>query len=266
MIAFSHVGDRLILFPSTAPTHAGNAVRTFIPNNGGRLEIWRAQSQIAQRRGRAEAFVLRFYGNADRADRWVALEAEAWDQRAVEVWGVNYPGYGGSTGPAHLDQIAPAALAAFDTLKAVAGDRPIIIFGGSIGTTAALHVAAHRSVAGVILHNPPPLRQMILRQFGWWNLWLLAGLVALQLPAELDSVRNAKATRAPAIFMLAERDEVVAPRFQRLVVSAYAGQKRVIRLAGAGHNSPVEGTAVADLHRALEWLLPRRKGKDATKD
>ena len=100
---------------------------------------------------------------------------------------------------------------------------------------------------------------MILRQFGWWNLWLLAGPVSLQIPRDLDSIANARAARAPAIFLLAEEDEIVAPRWQRLVVDAYAGEKRIITLAGANHNSPVEGTAVADLHCALEWLLPRRQ-------
>ncbi len=258
-VAVVNLADRLILFPSTAPIASGGATRTTIPFANGELEIWTAQSEVAKRSGRVDACVLRFYGNADRADRWVALEAEEWDRRAVEVWGVNYPGYGGSTGPARLAQIGPAALTAFDALKTKAGDKPVIVFGASIGTIAALHVVAQRAVAGAILHNPPALRQMILRQFGWWNLWLLAGPVAFQIPAELDSIQNAKGARAPAIFMLAERDEVVAPRFQRLVVDAYAGEKRIITLAGAGHNSPVEDAAVADLHRALEWLLPRRE-------
>lgn len=257
VIAFAHLGDRLILFPSTGPLATGDAVRKMIPFQGGELEIWTAQARAARVAGRADAYVLRFYGNADRADRWVSAEADAWDGRAVEVWGVNYPGFGGSTGPARLARIGPAALAAFDALKNIAGDRPIIIFGASIGTTAALHVAAERPVTGVILHNPPPVRQMLLRQFGWWNLWLLAGPIALQLPADLDSIANAKRTRAPAIFMLAEEDEIVAPKFQRLVVDAYAGEKRVITLPGADHNSPVDGSAEAQLHRALEWILPR---------
>jgi alpha-beta hydrolase superfamily lysophospholipase len=110
----------------------------------------------------------------------------------------------------------------------------------------------------LILHNPPPLRQMILRQFGWWNLWLLAGPIALQIPRDLDSVANAKAIHVPAIFLLAEKDEVVAPRFHRLVVEAYAGEKRVISLPGAYHNDPVEGAALVDLNRALDRLLPKK--------
>ena len=256
VIALTPLPDRLVLFPTTDRLDAGAAIRKPIPFGGGELEIWTAASKLAQQRGQSGIYVLRFYGNADRADRWVAAEAEMWNNRAVEVWGMNYPGFGGSTGPARLARLGPAALAAFDAVKREAGDRPVVVFGASLGTTTALHVAAHRQVSGLILHNPPALRQIILRQFGWWNLWLLAGPLAQKLPADLDSVANAKKVRVPAIFLLAEKDEVVAPKFQRLVVNAYAGEKRVIQLSGAGHNSPLEGAGLTSFHDALDWLLP----------
>jgi pimeloyl-ACP methyl ester carboxylesterase len=228
-----------------------------VPFEGGELEVWTAASRRA-RAGQPRTYVLRFYGNADRAERWVADEAEMFAGRAVEVWGVNYPGFGGSTGPARLARIGPAALAVFDELRRTAGDRPIVLFGASLGTTATLHVAAKRPVAGLILHNPPAIRQMILRQFGWWNLWLLAGPLSRKVPSDLDSVANAKAIKAPAIFLLAENDEVVAPRFQRLVADSYAGEKRVIPLRGAYHNSPIDAEGLRDFHEALNWLMPTR--------
>jgi pimeloyl-ACP methyl ester carboxylesterase len=255
VIALAPLPDRLVLFPTTNRIDGGAAIRKPIPFEGGELEIWTAASKLAQERGQPQIYVLRFYGNADRADRWVADEAEMWNNRAVEVWGMNYPGFGGSTGPARLARLGPAALAAFDALQRAAGDRPIVVFGASLGSTTALHIAAHRKVAGLILHNPPPLRQIILRQFGWWNLWLLAGPLAQKIPADLDSIANARAVRVPAIFLLAQKDEVVAPRFQRLVVEAYAGEKRVIPLIGAGHNSPMEGISLTNFHAALDWLL-----------
>jgi hypothetical protein len=254
---FGHLPDHLILFPTRSPIDAGAAARRTIPFENGDLEIWTAQSQSARQQGRADVFILRFYGNADRADRWAALEADLWNDRAVEIWGMNYRGFGGSTGPARLSKIGPAALAAFDALRHDAGDRPIVAYGASVGATAALHVAAQRPIAGLVLHNPVPLREIILRQFGWWNLWLLAGPVALQMPRDLDSIANARASRTPAIFLLAERDEIVAPRFHRLVVQAYAGEKRVIELRGAHHNDPVEGTALADLNDGLGWMLTK---------
>ena len=254
-----HLPDHLILFPTRTPINAGGALRRTIPFENGQLEIWIAQSRLARSKGTADVYVLRFYGNADRAERWPAEEAEMWNDRAVEVWGMNYPGFGGSTGPARLSRIGPAALAVFDELKRHAINRPIVPFGTSIGATAALHVAASRpaEIAGLILQNPPPLREMILRRFGWWNLWLLAGPVALQIPKDLDSIANAKAIQAPAIFLLAEKDEVVPPHYHKLVVEAYAGEKRVIQLPGAYHNDPIESAALANLNNAVDWLLAK---------
>ena len=257
LILFGHLPDHLILFPTKAPIDAGEAARKMVPFQNGELEVWTAKSYRAKQQASADIYVLRFYGNADRADRWVAAEAEEWNGRAVEIWGMNYPGFGRSTGPARLSRIGPAAITAFDELKRHAAGRPIVVYGASLGSAAALHVARQRPVAGLILHNPLPLRQMILRRFGWWNLWLFAGPIALQIPRDLDSISNAKAIQTPAIFLLAEKDEIVPPRYHRLVVDAYAGQKRVVTLRDAYHNTPVEGAGLADMYRALDWLLPR---------
>ena len=258
LICFAHLLDHLILFPTTAPIEPGRANRKMLPFQNGELEVWTAASQLAKQKSGPDIYVLRFYGNADRAERWVAAEADEWNDRAVEIWGMNYPGFGGSTGPTRLSRIGPAALTAFDELQHHANGQPIVLYGASLGASAALHIAAHRPVAGLILHNPPPLREMMLRQFGWWNLWLLAGPLYLQIPRDLDSIENSKAIHAPAIFLLAENDEIVAPRYHQLVVRAYAGEKRVISLPGAYHNDPIEGAALADLNRALDWLLPSK--------
>jgi len=172
VILFGHLPDHFILFPSTNPIDPRSAIRKTVPFENGQLELWTAKSRLARKSGHVETYVLRFYGNADRAERWVSAEADSWNDRAVEVWGMNYPGFGGSTGPAKLGRVGPAALTAFDALRKEAGERPIVIFGASLGTTAALHVAANRPAAGLILHNPPAIRQMILQHFGWWNLWL----------------------------------------------------------------------------------------------
>ena len=256
---FVNLPDQLLLFPTTQAIDPHGAIRKTVPFENGELELWTARSHLAEQRGRADIYMLRFYGNADRAERWVAAEAEMWHERAVEIWGMNYPGFGGSTGPARLKKIAPAAMTAFDALQREAGERPIVIFGASIGTAPALYIAAHRQVGGLILHNPPPLRQLVLSH-GWWNLWVLAGPVAAQIPSDLDSIANARAVHAPAIFLLAEQDEIVAPRFQRLVVDAYAGEKRVITLRGAHHNSPITGAGLADFYNAIDWLLPQGRG------
>src|SRR5205807_8718120 len=84
VILFGGLPDHLILFPSKAPVDAGGAIRRPIPFGNGELEVWTAKSQAARKSGRADVYILRFYGNADRAERWVAAEAEMWNERAGE--------------------------------------------------------------------------------------------------------------------------------------------------------------------------------------
>lgn len=48
----------------------------------------------------------------------------------------------------------------------------------------------------------------------------------------------------------------VTPKFQRLVVDAYAAEKRIISLASAGHNSPIEGAGLVEFQNGLDWLIP----------
>ena len=79
--------DKLVLFPSTRSIGSRGAIRNAIRYEGGELEIWIAGSAAARAAGRTETFVLRFYGNADRPERWVAAEADMFQHRAVEVWG-----------------------------------------------------------------------------------------------------------------------------------------------------------------------------------
>src|SRR5262249_36015646 len=175
--------DRLVLFPTTGPTETMGAVRMETPFEGGSLEIWTARSPGAMRDGPPELYVLSFEGNASRAD-WAAVpEAHLWGERAVEVWSLNCPGYGASTGPAHLARLPGAALAAYDALARESAGRPIVLNGSSLGSTLALFVATERPVAGLLLRNPPPLQDLILApRFGWWNLWIGAWIVAGKVP------------------------------------------------------------------------------------
>ena len=74
----------------------------------------------------------------------------------------------------------------------------------------------------------------------------IGGTGGIANSADLDSIANAAQCMRRRFFCWPEQDEIVAARFQRLVVDAYAGEKRVISLRGAHHNSPIEGAALAD--------------------
>lgn len=254
LLAAGGCADSFVLPSNHEILSPAGMTRRLVKVNGKRVEVWVTRSPGAEA-PEPEAYVLFFVGNADRAERWLSVVADGWGKRPVEAWGMNYPGSGGSDGPARLASIGPDALGVYDAMRNVAGARPIFIHAASLGTTAALCVAARRPVAGLVLHNPPPLRQLIMGHYGWWNLWLLAIPVSAQIPSDLDSIANAAHCHTPAVFVLSGADQVVPPRFQRLVVSAYAGPKRVIDVPGAPHNAPLPHEAGEELQRDIDWLM-----------
>lgn len=232
---------------------SGGAEQKMLRVNGRAVECWVARSPGAKGR-EPLAYSLLFTGKGDRVDRWIGAVADAWGDKPVEVWGMNYPGSGGSDGPVDLKLVAPSALASFDALQKVAGNRPIFLQGASFGTTAVLCVAARRSVAGMIVQNPAPLRQLLMGHYGWWNLWLLAGPVSMQIPDDLDAVANGGRCLAPCVFILSDGDSIIPPAYHQLVVDAYKGSKQIIRMPGASHDARLSHEASEELSGDRDWL------------
>jgi pimeloyl-ACP methyl ester carboxylesterase len=254
---FGGCANSFILFPSRAHIDCSGAQRQPIDFDGGKLEILTSRSPAATNK-EPEAYILRFCGNAERAE-WNACRFTGWSDKPVEMWSVNHPGFGGSSGTARLDRLAPAALAAYDAMAREAQGKPIFISATSLGTTMALHLAKERPVAGMILRTPPPLRQLILERHGWWNLWLLAAPVAMGVPGDIDSITNAKKVGVPTVFVLLDNDSVVPMKYQQKVVDAYAGPKHVIISRGGDHNSILTPTAMTELSQKLDWLWEQRQ-------
>ena len=187
------------MIPQTGEMKLVGGEKLAISYEHGSIDVWKSRAQI---RSKSEpvAFVLSFTGNATRAEEMLPDLSVTWQQHDVEIWVMNYPGYGTSTAPARLQSAADAGLAVYDELRKRAGNRPIYVHGMSLGTTVALHVCANRSEASaLILENPPPLRQLIQGRFGWWNLWLLSTPISLGIPTDLDSLANAKRCKMPSL-------------------------------------------------------------------
>jgi len=258
VMTFGGCADTLLLHPPKGHIDAGRAMRMTVQSKGRDVEIWTARSPAAATDDDVEAYVLEFCGNATRAEQITQYVADRWRRFPVDVWVMNYPGYGGSAGSARLGDFPPAALATYDALRRRAGDKPIFLCGNSLGTTSALYLAANRPTAGLILQNPPPLRRLLLGNYGWWNLWLAAGPVALQVPAELNATTTAPHCDAPAVFLSASNDEVVPRKYHRVVYDAYKGEKRLIEISGATHGSSVKGDAEQQLQKGMDWLWGQR--------
>jgi uncharacterized protein len=248
------LADRLILCPTRQPIQADGKVARLIPYRGGALEVW-TQRVAAEPAGLADLYVLKFPGTAGRAERSTSHPADAWPALRVELWTLNPPGYGGSTGTASLRNMADVAETVWDSLRQQAAGRPILVTGNSLGCVSALYLAARHTLGGLLLRNPPPLREVIVARYGqrWWGRG--ARLLARHLAPELDAIRNAAAAAVPALFVMSAEDRIVPPRCQQQIIEAYAGPKRVLQLAEADHHTPMSELETAAYHEDLDWLL-----------
>ena len=250
----THIADRLILQPSRHPVSTLGKKRRVIGCAQGHIEAW-TQRIGTDTSDDADVFVLKFAGTDERAERTNYQPLSSWPDLKGEVWSVNPPGYGGSSGRASLRSFAAAGRAAYNEIIRVAAGRPLIVMGTSLGTITALYLAARFPVSGLVLRNPPPLRQLIVGEHGWWNLWVGAMLVSTQVPDYLCSIRNASRCQGiPAVFIGSARDRLVPPQYQVRVVKAYSGPKRIMRLRKANHSTPMNAMEQIRFRNELAWL------------
>lgn len=247
------IADRLILRPTKHPVAAPDKTRRMVPFGRGSIEIW-TRNIGATHRDDVDVFVLKFSGTAGRAERSTYHPMDYWADLRAELWSVNPPGYGGSSGSASVTKLASAATTAYCEMAEIAQGRPIIVMGNSLGTAMALYLAAHFPVAGLVLRNPPPVRQLIIGRHGWWNLWIASWLIAQRVPRQICSISNSAQCHCPAVFLSSRRDETVPPPFQDKIIDAYRGPQRILPLKNAGHASSLNLEEQREYARHLDWL------------
>ena len=210
-------------------------------------------------------FVLFFYGsNEDLAHEANRL---AWLSETVHVNAIcfDYPGYGFSGNSVDIASIQSAVLQEFDFVEqriAPSTMTPIISYGWSIGTSMAIHVAAERHVAGLILQAPPATAQEMMRWSSKHDVpWYGRGVVRMKAAPDVEQVyENATAIRrvgSPLLIIQGQLDDVVPIEQGREVLAASpATQKLFVEVPTAHHNDlrftqPPASDAVEQFVRSL---------------
>jgi pimeloyl-ACP methyl ester carboxylesterase len=146
---------------------------------------------------------------------------------------LEYPGYGARGGSPSIKSWLAAGEAAFGLLPK---DKPVYLVSESIGAGVAAHLARTypQKVAGMVMFVPydslPSLAQS--------KMPLLLPYFFLRdryLPAEWM-----KDYRGPVKVVLAERDEIIPPKFGQRLFDSYAGPKDLQIIPGARHNEVAE--------------------------
>jgi hypothetical protein len=248
----SRILDRLALKPSREPIDPEQRRQKRIDTPAGKVEVWVYDHRVPE--SREQLVAIKFPGAAGRAERAGPHPFECWPHVSAEIWAVNMPGYGGSDGRASLDSISDAARSVWEEADRAADRTPPIVIGNSLGCAAALFLAARFQTGGLMLRNPVPIRELVLGRHSWWNAGLLTRWLVRAVPDELDTIDNARRATAPAYFFQSAHDRLVAPRYQNLIIDAYAGPKQVFRAPGMDHHDPVPEQIQSQYRESLQWL------------
>lgn len=222
---------RLLYFPVATELSAATRlarVQGLEPwlDGAGRFIGWRATHPG----GAAAARAVVLHGNAGAAlDRTYLRDVlHGPGPPRLEVFLLEYPGYGPRAGAPSEDAIVAAAVEAIDLLGNTA---PVFLVGESLGSAAAARAAAARPhVAGVLLVTPlASVTAVARRHYPFIPSFLVrdAFRADLALPAYGGRVA----------FLVAGRDEVVFADLGRALFEAYPGPKRLWEDPRASHNT-----------------------------
>jgi len=182
--------------------------------------------------------LLYFGGNAE------PVVANAWPMLglgSVTAYLIDYRGYGDSEGYPSEAALREDALAHVDWIRSQHPTSRIVLFGRSLGTAMALHVAARRDVAGLILVSPfTSLRDVARSHLPWLPVGPLMRNAFDTLP-DLRRVGN------EMLVIAAENDSVVPLRFTEAFLEERPENIESHVIPGADHNDLMVS--------ASEWRL-----------
>ena len=199
--------------------------------DGTELVGWYLQPVPA--RATPSVALLWFYGNAENiALVWPLLRD--FQPPGAALLALDYPGYGASGGTASEGALYAAADAAWEMLVGRMGaNARIFVYGRSLGTAVAIHIAATHTAAGLILESPfTSARDMARLHYAV----MPRQLVRLRL----DNLSTIGRVRCPVLILHGDADRLVPIAMGRRIAAAARGPTVLLPIRGAGHNDTYE--------------------------
>lgn len=193
--------------------------------------------------------LIYFGGNAEEVSAMLA------DRERLAGWGlllVNYRGYGASGGQPSQAALQHDALVLYDWARArpeVDASR-IVAWGRSLGSGVAVHLAAQRPLAGVVLLSPyDSLAAVAQGHYPWVPVrWLLRH--------PFDAAALAPAVRAPLLALAMAGDDIVPVEHARRLVAAWGGPRQLLVFDEGDHNRLPQEAYWSAIDAFLRRLAP----------
>ena len=193
-------------------------------NRTGRIIGWHWPASAA-----SHGTVLIAHGNAGSAIDRNYLAEPIRDAADVDVFVLEYPGYGARDGsPTERSLLA----AADDAFEALIQRTPVFVVSESLGAGVAAYLAKTHAdqIPGLVLFAPYNSLAAVAQQ----AIRFLP--MALVLRDRFDPAAWLRDYRGPIAIVLAGSDEVIPPQFGRRLYDGYAGPKKLEVIPGAHHN------------------------------
>ncbi len=220
---------RMIYFPTRLTARVAETMATqagMLPwrNAQGELIGWRLPA-----RDSTAGSVLLVHGNAGSALNRGYLAGPIHAAAPFDVFILEYPGFGPREGEPGMASFLAAAEEAFAGLPK---NAPVYLVSESLGAGVAAHLAGKHphEVAGLAMFAPYDR----LVSVGQARMPIFP--VALMMRDPFDPKAWLRDYRGPVMVVLAERDEVIAPRFGRRLFESLAGPKHLEVIPLAFHN------------------------------
>ncbi len=224
---------RLIYFPRTLPPALAEQAAVengLLPwrNPAGQIIGWKLPAASVP-----TASVLIIHGNAGCALDRGYLAGPIHEAASVDVYVLEYPGYGAREGSPDKSSLLAAGEEALDLLP---NDQPKYLVGESIGIGVACHLAGTHpaEVAGMALFAPyHDLAAVAQRRIPLLPAYFL-------LADRFQPAKDLGQYRGPIKMVVAGSDEIIPAGYGQRLFDGYAGPKELQIIRGARHNDIAE--------------------------
>jgi hypothetical protein len=235
---------------------AGNGIEEVkLPTSDGvTLHGWFKRPKRARTGERFPLVIV--FGGARRETSWIIDRTGNPDH-----WGwlfINYRGFGLSEGDPSERVVLEDSQLIYDYAASRTDVDPakIVVFGRSLGTYFTVALANSRTLRGAILATPfDSIAAVGAERYPWLPLGLM-------LNGRYDAAAMAPRIKIPALFVLAENDDVTPVENGAALARAWGGPQRTVTLAGARHygieRRPEFWSAVTEFLREVDSVpMPR---------
>lgn len=178
-----------------------------------------------------KGIVLYFHGNRQNINRY-AQYATNFTRNGYEVWMMDYPGYGKSTGKRTEQILYDDALILYKMAISKVSVEHIIIYGKSLGTGIAAQLASVRDCKRLILETPYYSMGALAKNYFFMYPVMPMTKYALSTYQHFDYIK------APVTIFHGTRDAVIPYKQARWLAEKKAGTELITLEKGQHNNLP----------------------------